>query len=248
MKKELTQTEKEFIEKYPTTNTNELMLTLGLTRSLVSSYIIRFKLKKDKLYKRKGDPELTEVFNDQMKLGYFSGLIASDGSISSKEPNRVILRLKIDDMDVVKSMSTTFLGKDKTKIYQNGKNLCALFGASLPVFSEHLRSIGVVPRKTYEMTLMLPTDRRYRLGFLRGFIDGDGYIDEKRGRVEIVSYLKTPLVALLEITQSGKLYPHSNKYHKLTVKASYLLDLPAESYMMHRKNTAIEQLISNHTT
>ena len=246
MNNPLTDIEKEFIYKYPTTRTKELIKNLGIKPSLANSYIQRFRLKKEKTYKRSGDEEKIEVFTDRTKLGYFSGLIASDGSISSREPNRVVIRLHINDLDVVRSMSMEFLGKDKVGVYPNGNSKCAIFSSSLPKFSEHLKSIGVLSRKTYNMSLTLPEDEGYRLGFLRGFIDGDGHVNESRKRIEIVSYLESPLKELLLISGSGKISVHSKKYHKLTLSRQVAALLPVEDYMMSRKNSAI-RLLLHHT-
>jgi hypothetical protein len=65
--------------------------------------------------------------------------------------------------------------------------------------AKNLSKFGIVPRKTYNSTIILPKNKKLHKHFIRGYLDADGWISIKKDRtyeyvnIGICSYLKDNL-------------------------------------------------------
>lgn len=136
--------------------------------------------------------ELNENYFDVIDTpnkAYVLGLLYSDGN-NSKQKGTIRIQLQEDDKDILEkvrkelnySKELTYVDCSK-RIYGNGyvsKNMY-----SLDVYSKYmcnrLEEIGVVPNKSLILTFpeCIPSD--YVSHFIRGYMDGDGWISKKGG-------------------------------------------------------------------
>lgn len=123
---------------------------------------------------------------------YWLGMLASDGTIGDKE-YVVSLGLQEKDLEHIKKYSE--FSKVPIKTVFNKKFNCIEYRV---VFKNKacnifLRNLGITPRKS--KTLKMKTS--LSPAFIRGIIDGDGFIRKNTGRIEIATQsveFKTQLV------------------------------------------------------
>lgn len=126
---------------------------------------------------------------DSSDKAYFLGLMLADGSVvlDKKRSPMIGLTLVEDDANVLnyfkqilKSGSSFYVDKRS-----NREKACLTLSFRSQKMADDLSKYGIVPNKTYITKKIIIPDK-YRLDYLRGFIDGDGsvYI-EKTGRFHI---------------------------------------------------------------
>ncbi|HEU4887973.1 MAG TPA: LAGLIDADG family homing endonuclease [Thermoanaerobaculia bacterium] len=108
---------------------------------------------------------------------YFVGLLASDGCVGGSEPNRVSIKLAVDDIAMIRSLKA-FLGSSATLSVQPRR------GNSRPQAGIQVRSarlvqrltrLGVGPHKSLTLVIRDKALLQSR-HFWRGVIDGDGTV------------------------------------------------------------------------
>lgn len=114
-----------------------------------------------------------DVIDNQNKA-YFLGLLFADGSVHSKY-NSITLKLKIEDQELVSTLSKLISDKDIS--YRDLKNI------TLKVSSFHMKQslmhLGCVPNKTFVLKFPDIDPKQYS-HFIRGYFDGDGCINRYR--------------------------------------------------------------------
>lgn len=157
---------------------------------------------------------------DTEDKAYWLGFIMADGCIRHYPSYALTIELSIIDILHLKKFrrdieSTHAIRKRK------GKEMCSITVYSKKLI-EDLMKLGCVPNKTEEGfisddILNLSTDLKAH--FLRGYLDGDGYIDKKRNRViyTIKSLKITNQLNILLKEVSGILFKIKNNdtYYRL---------------------------------
>ena len=194
--------EKEVVEIFKAGNDipTKIAKIVGLSEQTVSKILkkkFNFKSIHGKIQKEQYtiDQTFFDDINTEEKA-YWLGFIFADGSIKISSEHSKGLSIELSSID------KQHLEKFKNSINSNApirhrknRNI-----SLITVFNLHLVNklidMGCVKNKTINGNIpinLLIKDKKYIKGFLRGFCDGDGYIDKKRYR--IVYTIKSKLVA-----------------------------------------------------
>ena len=112
---------------------------------------------------------------------YWLGFLYADGSIR-KDRNEITLDLQEQDRKTIEDFHSYCGNKNSIRehnINRNGKNYKSyVSGFSNAIVKKNLINLGCVPKKS--LTLTFPNEQQvpqeYIYDFIRGYIDGDGYI------------------------------------------------------------------------
>lgn len=141
-------------------------------------YIRNYVESKDNLRKYTIDDDYFKTQSHNM--AYILGLLASDGSVSSKE-NGIFIQLKADDKKILEDINRELKNTRPVKVYSCvGKGEKEREIAKLSFWSSTIKKdlahYGIVPNKTFILKppeLLLP---EYCISYIRGYFDGDGCI------------------------------------------------------------------------
>ncbi len=108
------------------------------------------------------------------------GFIYADGN-NLFSNNRMRIQLSKTDEEILQKMSHIFYGEELLKYYQRKNKKGKIFHyVALSLHSKHmsqrLATLGVVERKSYLITFPAWLDKSLYRHFIRGLIDGDGWI------------------------------------------------------------------------
>jgi hypothetical protein len=117
---------------------------------------------------------------DTEEKAYILGFIYADGNNLFKL-NRISIQLSQRDEDILKKISNIFYNKNIIKYRKKKNSKGAVFTyAVLNLFSKHmsqkLADLGVVERKSHSITFPNWLNKDLYRHFIRGLIDGDGWI------------------------------------------------------------------------
>jgi hypothetical protein len=146
------------------------------------------RFKKDGLNVRKGfsyarkyslDEHYFDIIDTEEKA-YILGFIYADGN-NLYCTNRISIKLSIVDEEILKKMSNIFFGEEILKYNFRTNNSGKIFEyVSLNLFSKHmsrhLATLGVVEAKSHKIIFPEWLDKSLYRHFIRGLIDGDGWI------------------------------------------------------------------------
>lgn len=150
-------------------------------KSIAKKYNIKTKSREEHL------DEVTIVKNNPFEdltnpdVQYWLGMLAADGSICK---NRIRLSLQEKDLGHIEKFKS-FIGYDLkigTTLKNNKYRGYHVHFRSKKV-SDFLYNLGITPRKTFTIDYKGPLT----IDFLRGVIDGDGYIRKNRREISISS-------------------------------------------------------------
>lgn len=137
---------------------------------------------------------LFKEINDS-NSAYWLGFLYADGNIRDGNRNEISLELKEEDFDTIKDFHEYCGNKNSIRkhvIKRNNKEYYSYISSfSSKQVKENLINLGCVPKKS--LILKCPSNtqvpKEYFYDFLRGYIDGDGYIqydfDKYRYRIVI---------------------------------------------------------------
>jgi intein-encoded DNA endonuclease-like protein len=190
--KRLTQEEKEFI-------INEYLSGKSSTNiskeQKLSTETVCEILRKQGIMKKKGDVSFRkhsfdyDFFKkvDTEEKAYWLGFIYADGNIKS-DNYTFVLTIKVDDILHLEELKKVIKYSGEIKIEDNDKyKRCSLVINSQHLCADFLK-LGVTPRKTF--TIKFPTEEQVpnelMSHFLRGYFDGDGYVEKNGKEIEII--------------------------------------------------------------
>lgn len=177
----------EIIEHFKNNgSTYSLMKKLNCDRSSINSFNKHYKIITKSKKEIDDDRRVvkTNPFNGSKESNYWLGLLAADGSIYN---NRISLSLKESDLEHVEKFKK-FIGYDIPIIKVSKTINNNIFYAYRAYFrskliASYLNELGITENKsmTIEYYGILTRD------FLRGLIDGDGFIRKNGDEVSIVT-------------------------------------------------------------
>ncbi len=137
------------------------------------------KIKKKRIY----NESYFENIDTEIKA-YYLGLLYADGC-NHASCNKIELGLQEEDGDIVRKLSKLILGFDATIIARprkkNWQNIIRINLCNKKITSD-LDRHGVVKNKTFKITFPYWLDNNLYRHFIRGYLDGDGSIGERRVR------------------------------------------------------------------
>lgn len=143
-------------------------------------------------------------FIEPYKLGWCLGLFSADGYLAKKKSSysstiteRVSLCLAISDEVLVRNFFNILLIDPSEKLFRRvrpssiGKQDKISAIATVPEFIKIIKKFLTFKNKTYDVRLNIDefskSDNLFKMDFLRGLIDGDGYVNKTGSGISIVS-------------------------------------------------------------
>ncbi len=129
---------------------------------------------------------------DSEKKAYFLGLILSDGNIS-KTTNRVLIGLNKKDSYILDIFKKDIGSNNAVRHYsvldkrKNKYNNISMFQISNVNIKNDLNELGISHDKTNKFSFSTIAENENFNHFLRGLVDGDGYISKDKNRVSLIS-------------------------------------------------------------
>lgn len=130
---------------------------------------------------------------DTPEKAYIIGMIASDGCVFC---NRLQIVLQEEDKDILEKINSC-LGSNRQLYYierskknPNWKNQYSLIIVNKHI-ADQLKSIGLIENKSLSLEFPNVITDKLLPHFLRGLLDGDGFLEKKRYRV---GYTGTPML------------------------------------------------------
>lgn len=172
----------------------------------VSRYTVSNTLKAQgiKIRNRYHDVELQNYFKsiDSEESAYWLGFIYADGSITCRETGnkRYVLEVCLAEKDKDHILKLrNFIGSKKEIERRESTKSFRLIISSKQLVS-NLKNLGIIENKTYKSDIrqiLRNIPKEYMRDFIRGFVDGDGHINEQ-GRFCITSYFKENLISVID--------------------------------------------------
>lgn len=154
----------------------------------IDRHSLGFKFKQDGVKVGRGRTNartynLNEHYFDKIDTeikAYMLGFIYADGNNLFKT-NRITIQLSIVDKEILQKFSVIMFNQENLKYRKNKNNKGEEFEyVSLNMYSkhmsQHLATLGVVERKSHLITFPEWLDKTLYKHFIRGLIDGDGWI------------------------------------------------------------------------
>lgn len=145
-----------------------------VTFHTISDRLEKLKIPRNNIYYNKGLVENYWQIIDSPDKAYFLGLLLTDGNISG---NLVRLELHIHDIEILQ----TFLKytNNQNQIYCNKNRPHCSFQVKRKQWVTDLAQYGMIANKTYTVTYPNGISDALTSHFIRGLIDGDGWISYK---------------------------------------------------------------------
>lgn len=111
-------------------------------------------------------------------MGYWLGILGSDGSVNAKE-NQIYIELQRQDRELLEKLNLTIENERPVKDYETG---CGYKNSKLYFYSKQIKQdlakYHIVPNKTYSKDYGFPEllNPKYYKDYIRGLFDGDGSI------------------------------------------------------------------------
>ena len=157
----------------------------------VCSHTVRNNLKKEEIYKAPHYTEYKHNYNyfnniDDEHKAYWLGFIFADGCIRT-DHRQYGLTIELNKIDILhlKKFRDDISANVPITTRKNRQNMCAIKISAKETIKD-LDKYGCISNKTYEGIFtdhILNLDIEFKKAFLRGYLDGDGYIDKKRYRI-----------------------------------------------------------------
>ena len=157
----------------------------------VCTHTIRRNLKMDNIYK---EPEYMNYKHnysyfeniDNEHKAYWLGFIFADGCIRTDNgQHNLTIELNRIDLLHLRKFRDCIEANVPITTRKNRQQMCAIKISSIKTI-EDLAKYGCIPNKTFDGVFtdkILNLDTDLKKAFLRGYLDGDGFIDKKRYRI-----------------------------------------------------------------
>ena len=260
---------KEQFEKYKTPNA--VAQATGYPRTCITRYATKYNLYTVKFNRTKTNPINEKYFSniDTPDKAYFLGFIMADGNmyLSNKNKYQFSVKIKNTDIDILYKFADAIdFPKEKIIIKEEYRNntvtKCAELKSYNQEFCSYLVDLGVVPRKTGKEKMPNLKEDLVK-DFIRGYIDGDGWISESNVEIGVCSssygiidniqkYIHEKLDIDLTVHDNSQVYTvrtSKRKYVYQILKHFYYKSCTAldrkQKLAMTKKQEIIEDLIGS---
>lgn len=111
-------------------------------------------------------------------LGYWLGILGSDGSVNKKE-NEIYIELQRQDKELLEKLNKSIENQRPVKDYETARGYenSKIYFYSAEI-KKDLKDFKIIPNKTYDEKYGFPykLNKKYYKDYLRGLFDGDGSI------------------------------------------------------------------------
>lgn len=190
---------KEQFDLYKTP-TNVSNMT-GYPRTCITRYATKYNLYQTKFTREKTNYVNEDYFNniDTANKAYFLGFIMADGNIYKYKDNdryQFSIKIKNTDKDILLKLAADLnFNPEKIKERSEERNGTITKCAEIKIYNKtlckSLITLGVVPKKTGKEIMPKQIPQEFKKDFIRGFIDGDGWIGKDRTQIGMCSMSKT---------------------------------------------------------
>lgn len=195
----------------------------GYPRTCITRYAIKYEIYNPKYTREKTNYVKEDYFQviDTPNKAYFLGFIMADGNIYKRKNNsyQFSIKLKKSDKDILLKLAQEIGFNpekiiERTEMRNETKTHCVEMKIYNQNFCQSLINLGVIPKKTGKETM--PNLREdLKKDFVRGYIDGDGWIGKGRAQIgvcssslsiikSITSYIQSALNIEMKISQQDK--------------------------------------------
>lgn len=234
-------TDREWLAKqFNEYKTPSLVSTMtGYPRTCVTRYAIKYGIYQKRFTRDKVNHVNEQYFNeiDTSEKAYFLGFIMADGNmyLSNNNKYQFSIKIKSSDKDILlkfaKAIEFNLEKITERNEERNGTvTTCAEIKIYNQAFCESLVALGIVPRKTGK-EYMPDIPKELQKDFIRGYIDGDGWIGKDNFQLgycsssytmmeQITNYIKEAVNIDMKIKQQktiyvAKIYAKKKVYHLL---------------------------------
>lgn len=182
----------EQFDKYKTVT--EVSRQTGYPRTCITRYATRYGIYTKMFSREKCNSIREDYFKkiDTAEKSYFLGFIMADGNIHQRKNGTYQFSLKIKDTDsdiIYKLSKAIEFNPEKIKNHNGKRNGITTYAKEIKsynqVFCENLIDKGIVVNKSG--LEYMPNVNGFEKDFIRGFLDGDGWIGKDRNRVGMAS-------------------------------------------------------------
>lgn len=194
---------KEQFDKYKTVS--NVAQETGYPRTCITRYAIKYGIYQSKYNRNKNNNINENYFKniDTSEKAYLLGFIMADGNMYIRADGKYQFSLKVKDTDidiVIKLAKATSFDEDKIKGVEGTRNNTITKAKVIKTYNNqfciNLIDKGIVPNKSGKETIP-KIDKTLKRDFIRGFLDGDGWIGKARNRVGLASMSKEIIIDIL---------------------------------------------------
>lgn len=187
---------KEQFDKYKTVSS--VANNTGYPRTCITRYALKYNIYQSKYNRNKNNNINEDYFKtiDTSAKAYLLGFIMADGNMYLKANGSYQFSLKVKDTDVdilEKLAKATSFNADKIKDVKGIRKNTITKSKSMKTYNNqfclNLVDKGIIPNKSGKES-MPSMNKDIKKDFIRGFLDGDGWIGKDRNRVGIASMSK----------------------------------------------------------
>lgn len=192
---------------------------------------------------------------DSEEKAYWLGFLMADGwtRLNNGKPSQTGIEIQKKDIEILhnfkKSIKSNHNIKERTRIQETGyvSELCSIV-ISCQYMTKKLVEYGVIPNKTYYGFInesIFNNNEELIFHYLRGYIDGDGFISPKNGTYVCKIVIKSE--SILKTIENW-----IKKYCKIEPKISFYSDKRGSAYRLLISNKKdyfvfLDKIYKNHT-
>lgn len=240
----------------------------GLTQRNVEEILKEYNVKKRTYTEAKQLGRKYPCNDDYFKIqshnmAYILGLLAADGSVSSKE-NLISIQLNKNDKELLEQIRLEVQSQRPILDYEGKNGLMSTFRVWSKTWKDDLFHYGIVPKKTFILQPPYLLSKQYIIDYIRGYFDGDGSIyridSEERIFLEIsgvckqeIDWIRNHLIntyyiipnkEVTERKENGTIVYKIKIGNKKEIKKLYDLFYNNDSLHLKRKKEKIELLLN----
>ena len=206
--------EQEIIDKYKAGNScTQIANRYNVTFHTISNILEKHNVDRNNIYH---NLDLIENYWENINSfdkAYFLGLLLTDGNVYK---NQVKIELASKDEYILERFSFYTKNTNKLiKVNRQNKGKFVAFSVKRKKWVNDLCKFGIIPNKTFNVELPILSENMMS-HFIRGLIDGDGWISEKGrqigfcGNEKCVTQLRDYLCSKLNISIPKIIHPCTN--------------------------------------